>query len=306
MDDYFLMYFLFACVKQTNMNRKRPFGLYSSDKAEANVTFSQTGNPSRRFADSSGSSLYGHSIKYIRKSNSPQKGTQQRAPTIKTAKREKIEINSSNLSKMSVKYNFLYIFWTFPGRNKCMQLFCYSFKTSATMKMLLAVIVLLLLVEANAQSRNFFKQFARGQLLDLCDIYRCELSHNCIFLHWPRDFYRIFWHVASLQGYEGGQLEEVGQILSRQRKLRCCPKRKGGESGCCGDQVSVWVFASSHMVTMCCCSCTGFCDSNTWEGIQKLRGRHAEDSAADQIANRWGRNGGDPNVFRPKGLPAKY
>lgn len=270
------------------------------------MTFSQTGSPSRCFADSSGSSLYGHSTKYIRKSNSPQKGTQQRAPKIKTAQREKTEIDSSNLSKMWVKYYFPYNFWSFPGRKKCMQLFCCPFKTSARMKMLLAVIVLVLLVEVNAQPFRYIKQFAQGQLRDLCDIYRCELNHNCIFLHWPRDFRRIFWHVASLQGYEGGQLEDGGQILSCQRKLWCCRKRSGGETGCCGDQVSVWIFASSHMVMMCCCSCTGFCDSNTWEGIQKARGRHAEDSEEDQRANRWGRNGGDPNYYRPKGLPSKY
>lgn len=61
-----------------------------------------------------------------------------------------------------------------------MQVFCYSFKTSATMRMLLAVIVLALLVEANAQPRRFMKQFAQGQVLE---IYRCELNHNCIFLH---------------------------------------------------------------------------------------------------------------------------
>lgn len=64
-----------------------------------------------------------------------------------------------------------------------MQLFCYSFKTSPTMKILLAAIVLVLLVEANAQSRSFLRQFGQGQLLDLCDIYRCEFNHNCIFLH---------------------------------------------------------------------------------------------------------------------------
>lgn len=51
--------------------------------------------------------------------------------------------------------------------------------------MLLAVIVLVLLVEANAQSGHFrpfryIKQFAQGQLLD---IYCCELNHNCNFLH---------------------------------------------------------------------------------------------------------------------------
>ncbi|XP_056115108.1 serum amyloid A-5 protein-like [Rhinichthys klamathensis goyatoka] len=30
------------------------------------------------------------------------------------------------------------------------------------------------------------------------------------------------------------------------------------------------------------------------------------DSEADQEANRWGRNGGDPNRYRPEGLPTKY
>uniref|UniRef100_S4RZ41 Serum amyloid A protein n=1 Tax=Petromyzon marinus TaxID=7757 RepID=S4RZ41_PETMA len=34
--------------------------------------------------------------------------------------------------------------------------------------------------------------------------------------------------------------------------------------------------------------------------------RPGKDSAADQEANRHGRNGGDPNVYRPKGLPGKY
>ncbi|KAJ3580942.1 hypothetical protein NHX12_017281 [Muraenolepis orangiensis] len=34
--------------------------------------------------------------------------------------------------------------------------------------------------------------------------------------------------------------------------------------------------------------------------------RGNKDSDADQEANRWGRNGGDPNVYRPKGLPSKY
>ncbi|XP_053576617.1 serum amyloid A-5 protein-like [Bombina bombina] len=37
-----------------------------------------------------------------------------------------------------------------------------------------------------------------------------------------------------------------------------------------------------------------------------VSGRGAEDSRADQEANKWGRNGGDPNRYRPKGLPNKY
>ncbi|XP_025721663.1 serum amyloid A-2 protein [Callorhinus ursinus] len=35
-------------------------------------------------------------------------------------------------------------------------------------------------------------------------------------------------------------------------------------------------------------------------------GHGAEDSKADQAANEWGRSGGDPNHFRPPGLPDKY
>ncbi|XP_072879325.1 serum amyloid A-1 protein-like isoform X2 [Chlorocebus sabaeus] len=42
------------------------------------------------------------------------------------------------------------------------------------------------------------------------------------------------------------------------------------------------------------------------EDIQKLLGRGAEDTLADQAANEWGRSGKDPNHFRPAGLPEKY
>ncbi|XP_027708420.1 serum amyloid A protein [Vombatus ursinus] len=35
-------------------------------------------------------------------------------------------------------------------------------------------------------------------------------------------------------------------------------------------------------------------------------GWNAEDSTADQEANRWGRSGKDPNHFRPAGLDPKY
>ncbi|XP_040183924.1 serum amyloid A-5 protein-like [Rana temporaria] len=35
-------------------------------------------------------------------------------------------------------------------------------------------------------------------------------------------------------------------------------------------------------------------------------GRGAEDSRLDQQANHWGRNGGDPNRYRPAGLLNKY
>ncbi|XP_064513565.1 serum amyloid A-2 protein [Pseudopipra pipra] len=47
--------------------------------------------------------------------------------------------------------------------------------------------------------------------------------------------------------------------------------------------------------------------SDAREGWQsRVSGRGAEDTRADQEANRWGRNGGNPNRYRPKGLPSKY
>lgn len=52
------------------------------------------------------------------------------------------------------------------------------------------------------------------------------------------------------------------------------------------------------------CLYSHFSDAREW--VQERTGRGASDSAADQTANRWGRNGGDPNVYRPRGLPEKY
>ncbi|XP_008920299.3 serum amyloid A protein [Manacus vitellinus] len=47
--------------------------------------------------------------------------------------------------------------------------------------------------------------------------------------------------------------------------------------------------------------------SDAREGWQSsVSGRGAEDTRADQEANRWGRSGGNPNRYRPKGLPSKY
>ncbi|XP_064085660.1 serum amyloid A-5 protein-like [Macrobrachium nipponense] len=46
--------------------------------------------------------------------------------------------------------------------------------------------------------------------------------------------------------------------------------------------------------------------SNARERVDRLRGGSAASSAADQAANRWGRNGGNPNKYRPRGLPRKY
>jgi len=41
-----------------------------------------------------------------------------------------------------------------------------------------------------------------------------------------------------------------------------------------------------------------------WQG--DVSGRGHEDTRADQEANEWGRNGGDPNRYRPDGLPDHY
>ncbi|NXB29999.1 SAA protein, partial [Eulacestoma nigropectus] len=38
----------------------------------------------------------------------------------------------------------------------------------------------------------------------------------------------------------------------------------------------------------------------------RVSGRGHEDTRADQEANAWGRRGGDPNRYRPAGLPRKY
>lgn len=47
-----------------------------------------------------------------------------------------------------------------------------------------------------------------------------------------------------------------------------------------------------------------FSDAREW--VQERMGHGAEDSEADQRANQHGREGGDPNDYRPAGLPAKY
>ncbi|NWW11944.1 SAA protein, partial [Oreocharis arfaki] len=42
----------------------------------------------------------------------------------------------------------------------------------------------------------------------------------------------------------------------------------------------------------------------SWQS--RVSGRGHEDTRADQEANAWGRSGGDPNRYRPAGLPRKY
>ena len=43
------------------------------------------------------------------------------------------------------------------------------------------------------------------------------------------------------------------------------------------------------------------------EAVGKLFGKNWEnDAKADMEANNWGRSGGDPNIYRPKGLDPKH
>ncbi|NXO15625.1 SAA protein, partial [Oriolus oriolus] len=46
--------------------------------------------------------------------------------------------------------------------------------------------------------------------------------------------------------------------------------------------------------------------SDAREKWQSLSGRGHEDTQADQEANAWGRSGGNPNRYRPAGLPSRY
>lgn len=46
--------------------------------------------------------------------------------------------------------------------------------------------------------------------------------------------------------------------------------------------------------------------SNTREFVQDVLGQDPRSSRKDQEANMWGRNGGDPNKYRPNGLPSNY
>ncbi|XP_068203376.1 serum amyloid A-5 protein-like [Palaemon carinicauda] len=46
--------------------------------------------------------------------------------------------------------------------------------------------------------------------------------------------------------------------------------------------------------------------SNGRERVDQWRGGRPQDSAADQAANRWGRNGGNPNRYRPRGIHSSY
>ncbi|XP_077065787.1 serum amyloid A-5 protein-like [Siphateles boraxobius] len=46
--------------------------------------------------------------------------------------------------------------------------------------------------------------------------------------------------------------------------------------------------------------------SDVREALQDFSDSGNSDSEADQKANHWGRNGGDPNHYRPQGLPDEF
>ncbi|XP_036952169.1 serum amyloid A [Acanthopagrus latus] len=46
--------------------------------------------------------------------------------------------------------------------------------------------------------------------------------------------------------------------------------------------------------------------SNGRAAYHMVKDRDRAEIARDQEANRWGRNGGDPNRYRPRGLPSRY
>lgn len=181
-----------------------------------------------------------------------------------------------------------------------------SFQTSPTMKLLLAAIVLVFLVEANAQWYKFPGQAVRGQPLDLWHLllwtklwlaFLTLTVHDCI-----QDLMICGEHTGTWGGPTGRTqtntfMPEETTTLPEEDQGANGPQRWSGE---CSDLCIL----SDHNVVLLLMLC--FCYSDARELVQTKSGHGASDSAADQAANRWGRNGGNPNVYRPRGLPKKY
>ncbi|KAL7406604.1 hypothetical protein ABVT39_023164 [Epinephelus coioides] len=121
------------------------------------------------------------------------------------------------------------------------------------MKLLLAGIALILIVETNAQWHNFPREAAQGAH----DMWRAY-----------RDMREANWKNSDKYFHARGNYDAA---------------RRGA-----GGRWAAKVISDAR------------------ELMPGASGRGAEDSAADQRANRWGRDGNDPNHFRPKGLPKKY
>uniref|UniRef100_A0A8C2XFC6 Serum amyloid A protein n=1 Tax=Cyclopterus lumpus TaxID=8103 RepID=A0A8C2XFC6_CYCLU len=121
------------------------------------------------------------------------------------------------------------------------------------MKLLLAGIVLILIVEANAQWYTFPGQAAQG----------------------ARDMYRAY------SDMKDANWKNSDKYFHARGNYDAAARGAGGR----------W---AAEVI------------SNGREWVQERTGHGAEDSAADQRANEHGRNGGDPNVYRPPGLPDRY
>ncbi|XP_073692540.1 serum amyloid A-5 protein-like [Garra rufa] len=139
------------------------------------------------------------------------------------------------------------------------------------MKLILAVLVLVVLVETQAQWYNFPGQAFDGAK-DMLQAYNDLKEAN--WINSDKYFHARGNHDAANRGPGGRWAAEV--ISDAREAAQAVQERfsKGLAEGFLKD------FGNS--------------------------GRGNADSAADQEANRWGRNGGDPNRYRPKGLPEKY
>ncbi|KAL7405861.1 hypothetical protein ABVT39_008904 [Epinephelus coioides] len=121
------------------------------------------------------------------------------------------------------------------------------------MKLLLAGIALILIVETNAQWHNFPREAAQG----------------------ARDMWRAYSDMRE------ANWKNSDKYFHARGNYDAAQRGAGGR----------W---AAEVI------------SNGREWIQERTGHGAEDSAADQRANQWGRDGNDPNHFRPAGLPEKY
>ncbi|XP_071769243.2 serum amyloid A-5 protein-like [Centroberyx gerrardi] len=121
------------------------------------------------------------------------------------------------------------------------------------MKLLLAGLVLILLVETHAQWHRFPIQAAQGG----CDMLRAY-----------RDMREANWKNSDKYFHARGNYDAA-------------QRGPGGR----------W---AARVI------------SDGRETYNKIRGRDPMDLAADRKANEWGRSGGDPNRYRPRGLPGRY
>ncbi|KAI3377150.1 hypothetical protein L3Q82_000340 [Scortum barcoo] len=128
-------------------------------------------------------------------------------------------------------------------------------QSSITMKLLLSGIVLVLIVETNAQWYKFPAQAFHGA--------------------------RDMWRAYSDMREANYRVEGTDKYFHARGNYDAAQRGPGGK----------W---AAEVIS----------DGREW--VQQKMGHHAEDSAADQVANQWGRDGKDPNHFRPAGLPDKY